>query len=142
MGPLICLDTTQSGDRYVIILSVHVHPFMSIEHSYGLGEFQQDNATPHTSRITTQWLPRHSYEFRHFRWPPTSLAMNFIEYIWNALQSAVQKRYKPFLAPTNLRAAMQDCWCQLPPALLQTLVESMLRRVEALQRARGESTRY
>ncbi|GFX96949.1 uncharacterized protein TNCV_1996811 [Trichonephila clavipes] len=46
MGPLICLDTTLIGDRYVSILSDLLHPFMSIVHSDGFGEFQQDNAIP------------------------------------------------------------------------------------------------
>ncbi|GFU73463.1 HTH_Tnp_Tc3_2 domain-containing protein [Trichonephila clavipes] len=42
-GPLICLDTTLTGDRYVSILSDHLHPLTSIVHSDGLREFQQDN---------------------------------------------------------------------------------------------------
>lgn len=54
MGPLIRLNTTLTGDRYVSILSDHLHSFMSIVHSDGLGEFQKDNATPHTSRIATE----------------------------------------------------------------------------------------
>ncbi|GFX04729.1 transposable element Tcb2 transposase [Trichonephila clavipes] len=53
MGPLICLDTSLTGDRYASILSDHLQPFMSIVHSEGLGEFQKDNATPLTSRIAT-----------------------------------------------------------------------------------------
>ncbi|GFW59743.1 transposable element Tcb2 transposase [Trichonephila clavipes] len=68
MGPLIRLDMILTGDRYVSLLSDHLYPFMSIVHSNGLGEFQQDNATPHTSRIATEWLQEHSSEFRHFRW--------------------------------------------------------------------------
>ncbi|GFV25266.1 transposable element Tcb2 transposase [Trichonephila clavipes] len=72
MEPLIRLDTTLIGDRYVSILSNHLHPFMSIVHSDRLGEFQQDNVTSHTSRITTYWLHEHPSEFRHFRCPPKS----------------------------------------------------------------------
>ncbi|GFS53556.1 transposable element Tcb2 transposase [Trichonephila clavipes] len=60
MGPLIHLDTTLVGDRYVSILSDHMHPFMSIVHSDGFGEFQLVNATPHTTRIATYWLQGHS----------------------------------------------------------------------------------
>ena len=90
MGPLIRLDTTLTGDRYVSILSDHLHPFMSIVHSDGLGQFQQDNATPHTSRIVTKWLQEHSSDFRHFCWPLKSPDMNIIEHIWDALQRAVQ----------------------------------------------------
>ncbi|GFX90534.1 DDE_3 domain-containing protein [Trichonephila clavipes] len=110
---------------------------MSIVHSDVLGEFQQDNATPHTSRIATEWLQKHSSKFRYFRWRPKSPDMNIIEHILDALQCAIQKRYPPPLTPTGLWTALQDSWCQLPSALLQTLIESMPRRVVTLLRARG-----
>ncbi|GFX43162.1 transposable element Tcb2 transposase [Trichonephila clavipes] len=60
MEPLIRLTC----DRYVSILSDLLHPFMSIVHSDGLGELQQGNATPHTSRIHIEGLQEHSSEFR------------------------------------------------------------------------------
>ncbi|GFV24654.1 transposable element tcb2 transposase [Trichonephila clavipes] len=87
MGPLIRLDTTLISDRYVSILSDQLHPFMSIVHSDGHGEFQQDNATPHMSRIAIEWLQEHSSDSIHFRWPPKSPDRNSIEYIWNALKT-------------------------------------------------------
>ncbi|GFV58963.1 transposable element Tcb2 transposase [Trichonephila clavipes] len=81
MGPLIRLDTTLTSDWYVSILSDHLHSFMSIVHSDELVEFQQDNATPHTSRIATYWFQEHSSQFGHFRWPPKSSDINVIDYI-------------------------------------------------------------
>ncbi|GBN79645.1 hypothetical protein AVEN_182860-1 [Araneus ventricosus] len=54
MEPLIRLETTLTGDRYLSILSDHLHSLMSIVHSDGLGQFQQDNATPHASRVVTK----------------------------------------------------------------------------------------
>ncbi|GFV01088.1 transposable element Tcb2 transposase [Trichonephila clavipes] len=81
MEPLIRLETTLTGGRYVSILSDHLHPFMCIVHSDGLGEFQQDNATPHTSRIATEGLQKHSSELRYCHWSPKSPDMNIIEYI-------------------------------------------------------------
>ncbi|GFX90962.1 transposable element Tcb2 transposase [Trichonephila clavipes] len=80
MGVLIRLDTILTGNRYVSIMSDHLHPLMYIVHSDGLGEFQQDNATPHTSIIATYWLQEHS-EFRHFLWPRKSPQMDIIEYV-------------------------------------------------------------
>ncbi|GFU43050.1 transposable element Tcb2 transposase [Trichonephila clavipes] len=53
MGTLIRLDTSLTLDRYVRILCDYLHSFTSIVHSDGLGEFQQDNAIPYTSRIAT-----------------------------------------------------------------------------------------
>lgn len=48
IGPLIRLVTTVTHDGYVRILSYQLQPFMSMVHSDGLGQFQ-DNVTPHTS---------------------------------------------------------------------------------------------
>ncbi|GFX34850.1 transposable element Tcb2 transposase [Trichonephila clavipes] len=78
MGPLIRLDMTLTSDSYASILSDHLPSFIPILHSDGLGEFQQDNATPHTSRIATEWLKKHSSKFRHFHWPPIFPNMNII----------------------------------------------------------------
>ncbi|GBM91650.1 hypothetical protein AVEN_107756-1 [Araneus ventricosus] len=56
MGPLICLETTLPGDRYLSILSDHLHSFMPIVQFDEFGQFQQDHATPHASRVATKWL--------------------------------------------------------------------------------------
>ncbi|GBM23116.1 hypothetical protein AVEN_150531-1 [Araneus ventricosus] len=125
MGPLIRLETTLTGDRYSSILSDHLHSFISIVHSDGLGQFQQDNATPHASRVATKWLQEHSSDFRHFRWPPKSPEMNIIEDIRDALLHAVEKRSPPPRTPMDLLTALQDSWCEFPPGYLQTPVESM-----------------
>ncbi|GFY29640.1 transposable element Tcb2 transposase [Trichonephila clavipes] len=54
MGPMIQLESTLKGDRHGSIMFDHLHPFMTILHSDGLGVFQQDNATPYTFRIATE----------------------------------------------------------------------------------------
>jgi hypothetical protein len=72
MGPLSRYDS----DRWHIGMhlgyshaSIHVH-------SDGLCQFQQDNATPHSSRIATEWLQEQSSEFKHLWWLPNSPDMN------------------------------------------------------------------
>ncbi|GFW49642.1 transposable element Tcb2 transposase [Trichonephila clavipes] len=127
VGPLIRLDTSLTDDRYLSILSDYLRPF--IVYSDKFGEFQQDNATPHTSRIATKWLQELSSEFRHFKRSPKSQDMNIIEYIWDALQHAVQMRSPPPLIFTDLWTVLQDSWCQLPTTLIQTLIETMPRRI-------------
>ncbi|GBM02131.1 hypothetical protein AVEN_190564-1 [Araneus ventricosus] len=142
MGFLIHLETTLTGDRYLSILSDHLHSFMTIVHYDGLGQFQQDNATSHASRVATKWLKGHSSDFRHYHWSPKFPEMNVIEDIRDALLHAVEKRYPPPRTPMDLLTALQDSWCEKPPGCLQTLVETMPRRVAALLRARGGPTRY
>ncbi|GFY32466.1 uncharacterized protein TNCV_3559741 [Trichonephila clavipes] len=50
MGPLIRLDTKLTGDRYVSVLSDHLHPFMSIVHYDEFQEFQQAMRYPHVQK--------------------------------------------------------------------------------------------
>ncbi|GBM06693.1 hypothetical protein AVEN_190904-1 [Araneus ventricosus] len=142
MGPLIRLETTLTGDRYLSILFDHLHLFMSIVHSDGLGQFQQDNTTPHASRVATKWLQEHSSDFRHFHLPPKSPDMNIIEDTWDALLHAVEKRSQSPRTPMDLLTAMQDSWCEFPPGYLQTSVECMRHRVAALLCVRGGPTQY
>ncbi|GBM82673.1 hypothetical protein AVEN_17576-1 [Araneus ventricosus] len=111
---------------------------MSIVHSDGLGQFQQDNATPHASRVATKWLQEHPSDFRHFHWPPKSPEMNIIEDI----QDAVENRSPPPRTAMDLWTVLKDEWCELPPRYLQTLGESMPHRVAALLCVRGGATRY
>ncbi|GBM00214.1 hypothetical protein AVEN_32575-1 [Araneus ventricosus] len=110
---------------------------MSIVHSDGLGQFQQDNATPHASRIATRWLQEHSSDFRHFHCPPKSTGMNIIEDIWDALLHVTEKRSPPPCTSMDLFTALQDSWCEFPLGYLQTLVESMPHRFVSLLCTRG-----
>ncbi|GBM47002.1 hypothetical protein AVEN_131787-1 [Araneus ventricosus] len=115
---------------------------MPIVHSDRLGQFQQDNATPHASRVATKRLKGHSSDFRHYHWPPKSPEMNIIEDIRDALLHAVEKRSSPPRTPMDLITALQDSWCEFPPGYLQISVESMPLRFLSLLCARGGPTRY
>ncbi|GBM67857.1 hypothetical protein AVEN_127539-1 [Araneus ventricosus] len=115
---------------------------MSIVHSDEFGQFQQDSATPHTPRVATKWLQEYFTDFRHFHCPPKSPDMNIIEPIWVALQCVVQKRLPPPGTSMDLRTVLQDLWCGKPPRYLQTLFDTMPRRVESLLCARVGPKRY
>ncbi|GFW42448.1 transposable element tcb2 transposase [Trichonephila clavipes] len=91
MEPLIRLDMTLIYDRYISILSDHLYPFMSIVHSDELGEFQQDNATSHTSRIANEGIQDPLLKLDTSALPPKSPDMNIIVFIWDALPRAVEK---------------------------------------------------
>ncbi|GFW19549.1 transposable element tcb2 transposase [Trichonephila clavipes] len=73
---------------------------------------------------------------------PKSSGVNIIEDIRDALQRAVQKESPPPLTTTDLWTAAGFMVCQLPPALLLTLKESMPRHIKAFLCARVGPTRY
>ncbi|GBM55852.1 hypothetical protein AVEN_99384-1 [Araneus ventricosus] len=128
------------SDRYLSILSDHLHSFMSIVHSDISGQFQQDNATPHPSRVATKWLQEHSSVFRHFHWPPKSPEMNIIEDILDDLLHAVEKTSPPPRTPMDFLTALQDSWREFSPGYLQTPVESMPSRFASLACSWGPDT--
>lgn len=122
MGFLIHLETTLTDDWYISMLSHHIHPFMSIVYSDGVGQFQQGNATSHTSRVATEWLKEHSLDIRHFHWLPKYPDINIIEHIWDAFQCAVKTWSALPNTSMDMWTTQQDSWCELPPRYLQTLV--------------------
>ncbi|GBM07194.1 hypothetical protein AVEN_15434-1 [Araneus ventricosus] len=67
--------------------------------------------------------------------------MNIIEDIRDALLHAVENRSQPPRTPMDLWTVLKDEWCELPPGYIQTLIESMPRRVAALLRAGGFCTK-
>ncbi|GBM11381.1 hypothetical protein AVEN_249130-1, partial [Araneus ventricosus] len=137
MGHLIRLEAT---DRHLSILPNHLPSF--IVHSDRLGQFQQDNATSHTSGVATKWLQESSSDFRLLHWPPKSQDMSSIEDIWDALLHAVEKRSPPPSTPMDLLTALQDSCCEFPSGYLQTLGEPMPRCFASLLHARGGPIRY
>ncbi|GFV66407.1 transposable element Tcb2 transposase [Trichonephila clavipes] len=111
MGPLIDLDSTLTGDRYLRILSDPLHQFIVCCILTDLMNLNRTVRHPTRPNFNTEGFQKHSSEFRHFRWPPKSPDMNNIGHISDALQPAVQKRYKLPLTFTDLWTSLQDSWC-------------------------------
>ncbi|GFV34357.1 DDE_3 domain-containing protein [Trichonephila clavipes] len=89
-----------TGQRYVDdILRPHVRPFLN-----GLpgAIFQQDNARPHTARVSQDFL-RH---FQTLPWPTRSPDLSPVEDVWDPL-----KRQMPSChSVLDLELAVQDLW--------------------------------
>ena len=142
LGPLVHLNTSLTGDRYVTLLGDHLQPFMDFMYPHNDGIFQQDNAPCHRAGVVQNWFEEHSGEFRRMVWPPRSPDMNPIKHLWDVVERSIHTQNP---APTNTRelwAAIQTAWLNISPEVFRPLVESMPRRVAALRRARGGPTRY
>lgn len=102
--------------------------------------FQQDNDSKHTARQTQSWLADH--QIKTLPWPPQSPDMNPIEHCWEFLERRVRAQVPPPQTLDELWEVMQEKWVQLDAGLIQSLYESMPRRIEELQKARGMYTKY
>ena len=101
--------------------------------------FQQDNARPHTARVTTNFLQRNNVNV--MPWPSRSPDFNPVEQIWDQLKRRVRRNHNPLTLPA-LERALQLEWRRLPANTVQRYVDSMRRRLLASIQANGGHTRY
>ena len=78
----------------------------------------------------------------HLPWPACSPDMNPIENLWAEVTRRINNLEHQ---PTNVaqcRQAVMGAWAAIPVGTLESLANSMPRRVRALLDARGGHTRY
>ena len=104
--------------------------------------FQQDNARPHTARVTMQMDYLEQNNINVLPWPSKSLDLNPIEHLWDQLDKRVRQRKPPPQTLDQFRQMLQQEWRTIPRNNVSNLIESMPRRCRAVLAARGGHTRY
>ncbi|GFW32229.1 transposable element Tcb1 transposase [Trichonephila clavipes] len=140
-SPLVLISGTMTAQRYVHdILQPHVLPLMQRL----LGAiFQQDNARPHTARMspynlhtitTLLWLARSPdlsriYDLEY---------LPYIEHIWDHLGMQVGH----LTSWNEVEASLQQIWNEMSQDIIQNLYASMPDRIGSCICAREDSTGY
>ncbi|KAL1489805.1 hypothetical protein ABEB36_013737 [Hypothenemus hampei] len=130
---------TLNAHRYLTeVLEVHAVPFMMT-----LGEnatFMHDNARPHTARMVNDYLDE--VQITRFVWPARSPDLNPIEHVWDEIKRRLRKHVPAPRNSRELREMVVQEWNYLPQHVIQNLIRSMPRRLQAVIAARGGNTRY
>jgi transposase len=137
-GPLVSLSSNVTGASYVKILRDYVLPTIKDfpgNADRGRPLFQQDNAKPHTAKVTKKFLKDNN--IRVMDWPPQSPDLNPIENIWHELKNSVRRKVKPSNLD-ELDDLIQEAWREIPPELCRRLIISMTNRVNACIVAEGD----
>ncbi|UYV69341.1 hypothetical protein LAZ67_6003273 [Cordylochernes scorpioides] len=115
--PLVVIPGTLTAQRYVDdILRPVMLPFLS--HHPGL-TFQQDNARPHTARVTMDCLQ----SCRTLPWPARSPDLSPIEHIWDVMG----RRLQPSQNVEYLARQLVTIWQEIPQHTIRNLYQSMTR---------------
>ena len=110
--------------------------------------FMQDNAPIYTAGSTTTWLADIGIYVLP-NWPLYSPDLNYIEHIWYHLKDRLNKA-APHLEGITDKERQKEVilewlprvWAELSDELIDSLVESMPRRIQAVIDADGWQTRY
>lgn len=106
---------------------------------HGPGILMQDNARPHTARLTRNFLEQNNV--RVLPWPASSPDMNPIEHIWDELGRKVRSRHIINNVRDLTEALVQE-WNRIPEDVIRRYVQSMRRRIVTLLHKRGGHNRY
>ena len=118
---------------------------VATEHTY---LFMQDNAPCHKATEVLNFLQEHHVPI--MEWPAQSADLNPIENLWVALKAAFHKQFiemfnhpsKSLEARYRYGEVLQEVWYSQGRELVDALVESMPKRVQAVIEANGGWTKY
>lgn len=139
--PLVIFNNNVTAHTYVNnVVQPVIVPFMQQNFPNGDGILQQDNAPPHTARMTRQHLQQNNVNV--LPWPALSPDMSPIEHVWSELKTRIERRRNPPQTLRDLRAAAIQEWQNFPQVQIRRKIDSMFQRCRALVAANGGHTRF
>ncbi|WKY05771.1 hypothetical protein Q1695_006179 [Nippostrongylus brasiliensis] len=117
---------------YCQILEKSYLKFMKKKYN-GFSRLVQDNAPPHTSSVTAQWMREKGV--RTLDWPPESPDLNPIELVWGNMKQHIRKQKVTNVE--ELKKAAKTYWRGLTPEMCCKYVSGIRWRMEKIIEAGG-----
>ncbi|UYV68766.1 hypothetical protein LAZ67_6000748 [Cordylochernes scorpioides] len=132
-SPLLRIQGTMTAQRYVDVLRPVTLPYLQ---GVPNALYQQDNARPHTARISQQALQ----DVQMLPWPPYSPEISPIEHVWDIIGRRLHALPQP-RSEDELWQMVEREWRAIPQDAIRTLIDSLPRRVAACITVRGHRKR-
>ncbi|UYV69448.1 hypothetical protein LAZ67_6003632 [Cordylochernes scorpioides] len=134
-SPLLRIQGTMTAQRYVddVLRPVTLPYLQGVPNAL----YQQDNARPHTARISQQALQ----DIQMLPWPPYSPDLSPIEHVWDIIGRPLHALPQP-RSENELWQMVEREWRAIPQDAIRTLIDSLPRRVAACIAVRGGPTCY
>ncbi|GFX70635.1 transposable element Tcb1 transposase [Trichonephila clavipes] len=136
--PLVGIAGTLNSQCYIsMVLEVVVLPYLQ---GLATAIFQQDNAQPHVACIVERLFVNHQIEL--LPWPARSPDLSPIENMWSMVAQRLTQITPPAATPDQLWQRVEAAWSAVPQEHIQSLFESMPRRVAAVISNNGGYSGY
>ena len=142
-GPLVRIPLgMRKGTDYVdLVLSGPLwEVYLEQSEEKGIVKVMEDGAPTHRSKVAQSFCSQNSLE--SFPHPAQSPDMNPIEHVWKLLKVLVNKRPTRPRNADELWVALKEEWLNIDISVINSLIDSMPRRVQALYDVQGGSTKY
>ena len=140
VGTFVPVDGTINSEKYIQILDDNLWPVAAKHFLHNPWIFQDDNATPHRSRITTQWKQDNNLPV--MTWPAQSPDINIIENLWRYLKIRLQRRAHLIRSKKDLINTATSIWTSMTPTFIKSLNSSIPKRIRNVLRVNGAITNY
>ncbi|UYV71629.1 hypothetical protein LAZ67_8003963 [Cordylochernes scorpioides] len=123
-SPLLRIQGTMTAQRYVddVLRPVTLPYLQGVPNAL----YQQDNARPHTARISQQALQ----DVQMLPWPPYSPDLSPIEHVWDIIGRRLHALPQP-RSEDELWQMVEREWRAILQDAIRTLIDSLPRRVAA-----------
>ncbi|UYV62056.1 hypothetical protein LAZ67_1007664 [Cordylochernes scorpioides] len=123
-SPSLHIQGTMTAQRYVddVLRPVTLPYLQGVPNAL----YQQDNAQPHTARISQQALQ----DVQMLPWPPYSPDLSPIEHVWDIFGRRLHALPQP-RSEDELWQMVEREWRAIPQDAIRTLIDSLPRRVAA-----------
>jgi hypothetical protein len=138
MGELHWIDGKINKEQYLEILEGKFTLSADRLFSEGNFIFQQDNDPKHTSHVVRDYLRDQQWDI--LDWPSQSPDLNPIENLWYILDRSTRDR--ACNTEAQLFEVLQEAWRNIDINILNNLVDSMPRRIQAVIAAKGLPSKY
>lgn len=138
--PLSFISTRMDAKQYQEMVGLHF-PAYGIECAGQGWKFQQDNAPIHVARSSRTYFEEHGVSLFE-NWPSKSPDMNIIENVWSILARKVYEGGRQYNNKNELKEAIEASWENIHQDQIQSLYDSLPRRILALHDAKGKWTKY
>lgn len=115
-----------NSEKYLAMLEAELITFTD-DKMDGDFVFQQDNASIHVSHQFRAWFE--DKEIDLLDWPACSPDLNPIENLWRILARRVYANGRQYASVDELYVAICTAWRQIPQKIIDSLINSMPKRV-------------